>query len=117
MWHEHPDAKLRTGEWKESKDMPLSVDTGPQLGTVETIVTNGRGLNPAELARITLPKLVYLGPDVEPELREKIAENLNRIEVLLREAFAVAQRSQNTTVYNILKNAGHDAAAELVKEL
>jgi hypothetical protein len=35
----------------------------------------------------------------------------------VRHYFEIAQRCERTTVYNILKNAGHDAAAELVKEL
>jgi hypothetical protein len=48
----------------------LSVDTGPRLGTVETIATSGRGLNPEELVRLYLPKIIYVSPDL-PELELK----------------------------------------------
>jgi hypothetical protein len=95
----------------------LSVDTGPKLGTVETIVTSGRGLNPEELVRLYLPKIVYVSPDL-PEL-EKLKADAQKaaIEQLLLRAFEQAQRSQNTTIYNVLNDAGETSAAKLVKEL
>lgn len=97
--------------------MSLSVDTGAQIGTVETIVTSGRGLNPDELASMLLPKLVYIGPDVPAEMRTQAEAGRERMRVLITEAFAVAQRSQNTTVWNLLTQAGHADAAELVRKL
>lgn len=95
----------------------LSVDTGPRLGTVETIVTSGRGLNPEELVRLYLPKIIYVSPDL-PEVEKLKAEAQKAaIESLLLRAFAQAQKSQNTTVYNKLLAAGETVAADLVKEL
>ncbi len=95
----------------------LSVDTGPRLGTVETIVTSGRGLNPEELVRLYLPKIIYVSPDLPEIDRLKAEAQKAAISELLVRAFAQAQKSQNTTVYNTLKNAGYDDAAELVKGL
>jgi hypothetical protein len=97
--------------------MSLSVNTGPELGTVETIVTSGRGLNPDELTRMIMPKLIYIGPDVPADIRAAAESQQARMAALVRHYFAQAQKSQNTTIYNVLKNAGHDAAADLVKEL
>ncbi len=97
--------------------MTLSVDTGPQLGLVETIVTSGRGLNPDELTRMLMPKLIYIGPDVPADIRAAAEAQQERMAALVRHYFAQAQKSQNTTVYNVLKNAGHDEAAELVRNL
>ena len=95
----------------------LSVDTGPRLGTVETIVTSGRGLNPEELTRMIMPKLIYISPDL-PELEKLKAEAQKAaIESLLLRAFAQAQKSQNTTIYNVLMEAGETSAAELVRSL
>ena len=95
----------------------LSVDSGPRLGHVETIVTSGRGLNPDELVRVYAPKIIYVSPDMPPDERLKAEAQKARLEHLLMLAFRQAQKSQNTTIYNVLKNAGHDEAAELVKEL
>jgi hypothetical protein len=97
--------------------MSLSVTTGPQLGTVETIVTSGRGLNPDELTRMIMPKLIYISPEIPADVRAAAEAQQDRMALLVRHYFEIAQRCERTTVYNILKNAGHDAAAELVKEL
>ena len=97
--------------------MSLSVNTGPQIGTVETIVTSGRGLNPDELTRMIMPKLIYISPDIPADVRAAAEAQQERMALLVRHYFAQAQKSQNTTIYNILKNAGHDAAADLVKGL
>lgn len=97
--------------------MSLSVNTGPQIGTVETIATSGRGLNPDELTRMIMPKLIYISPDIPPDVRAAAEAQQDRMAALVRHYFEISQRSERTTVYNILKNAGHDAAADLVKEL
>ena len=95
----------------------LSVDTGPRLGTVETIATSRRGLNPEELTRMVIGKILYVSPDL-PELEKLKADAQRaRLEVLLQQAFAQAQRSQNTTIWNVLNNAGETHAARIVKDL
>lgn len=95
----------------------LSVDTGPKLGEVETIVTSGRGLNPQELVRLYLPKIIYVSPDLPDAERAAGEAQKAAIEQLLLRAFAQAQKSQNTSVFNQLMNAGHESAAELVRSL
>ena len=95
----------------------FSVESGPKLGEVETIVTSGRGLNPDELTRMVLPKILYIGPDVPPDVRAAGEAQMARLEVLLKHYFAQAQRSQNTSIYNVLMQAGHPDAAELVRNL
>ncbi len=95
----------------------FSVESGPRLGEVEAIATSGRGLNPDELTRMILPKILYVGPDVPEELRVAAEAQLRRLEALLKHYFAQAQKSQNTSIYNVLMQAGHPDAAELVRGL
>ena len=95
----------------------LSVNAGPRLGTVETIVTSGRGLDPEELTRMIIGKILYVSPDLPALEKLKADAQYARLEVLLQQAFAQAQKSQNTTIYNRLLEAGETAAADLVKEL
>lgn len=97
--------------------MSLSVNSGPQIGEVETIVTSGRGLNPDELTRMIMPKLIYISPDIPADVRAAAEAQQERMALLVRHYLMQAQASQNTTIYNVLKNAGHDAAAELVRSL
>lgn len=97
--------------------MSFSVGTTFESGDVEVIATSGRGLNPDELTRMLLPKLIYVGPDVPADVRAAGQEQMHRMEMLLRHYFAQAQRSQNTSIYNVLMSAGHPEAANIVKEL
>lgn len=95
----------------------FSVGTTVNNGEVEVIATSGRGLNPDELTRMLLPKLIYIGPDVPADVRAAGEVQMARMETLLKHYFAQAQRSQNTSIYNVLINAGHPEAAQIVKEL
>jgi len=97
--------------------MSFTVGGTLEGGHVETIVTSGRGLNPDELTRMVLPKIMYIGPDVPADIRAAAEAQMARMEALLKHYFAQAQRSQNTTIYNALLNAGHVEAAQLVKDL
>lgn len=83
------------------------------LGRPTVLMTNGRGLNPDELADMALAKLVSVGPDVGSEIRAQV----ERVRILLRHYMAQAQKSQNTTVCNVLEQAGHAPAAALVRSL
>lgn len=97
--------------------MSFSVGGTLEGGQVETIVTSGRGLNPDELTRMLLPKLIYIGPDVPADIRAAGEAQMARMETLLKHYFAQAQKSQNTSIYNVLINAGHPEAAQIVKDL
>lgn len=97
--------------------MSFSVGTTFESGDVRVIATSGRGLNPDELTSMLLPKILYVGPDVPADLRLQAKAGEARLRVLLTEAFKVAQRSERTTVFNELMNAGHPEAAQIVKEL
>ena len=97
--------------------MTFNVGTTFEAGDVRVIATSGRGLNPEELTDMILPKILYIGPDAPPDLRLQAKASEARLRVLLTEAFRVAQRSQNTTTFNELMNAGHPDAAEIVRSL
>lgn len=91
----------------------LGETTETVLGTATVLMTSGRGLNPDELADMALAKLLSVGPNVGPEIRMQI----ERVRILLRHYMAQAQKSQNTTVFNVLTDAGEPRAAELVRSL
>lgn len=95
----------------------LGQQTGLQTGMVDVGVTSGRGMNPDELTALAMRRILFVGPDVPPAIREQAHAFRAQIEAILRQSFAQAQKSQNTTIYNILKNAGEERAAELVRRL
>lgn len=84
---------------------------GAQVGTAKVTITQGRGLNADELADMAMAKLVFVGPDVAPGIREQAG----RVRSLLLHYLAQAQASQNTTIFNRLLEAGETRAAELVR--
>lgn len=79
--------------------------------------TNGRGLNPNELAHMLLDKTFFVSKDAPPAVMEQAVAYRNKLYRLFVHYFAQAQKSQNTTIYNVLMEAGETRAAELVKEL
>lgn len=95
----------------------FNITTSASQGEVEVISTSGRGLNPDELTRMVLPKILYIGPDVPADVRAAGEAQMARLEVLMKHYFAQAQRSERTSIFNVLMNAGHPEAAQLVKEI
>ncbi len=89
----------------------------PEVGVVQTVATSGRGLNADELTAMALAKILFVGPDVPPAIRDQAEAYKARIEQVLRHYIGQAQKSQNTSVYNHLMQAGHPDAAEVVRKL
>jgi hypothetical protein len=95
----------------------LSIVTGGQVGEIAVTATSGRGLNADELTQMALAKIIFVGPDVPPAIRDQAEAYKLRISQVLRHYIGQAQASQNTTIYNVLMQAGEIDAAEIVRKL
>lgn len=95
----------------------FSVGTSIETGTVRTMVTEGRGLNADEITDMLMAKLLYVADSAPPTLREQAEAFRNDIRRVVRHYVAQAQKSQNTSIYNALMQAGHPDAAEVVRRL
>ncbi len=84
---------------------------------MKVVMTSGRGFNPAELAELFVNKLLAVSVDLPPEELAKAHAYRDRILALATVYMHHAQKCQNTTIFNELKNAGHDDAAEIVRSL
>lgn len=87
------------------------------LGQPYVMSTSGRGFNPAELAEMFVNKLLAVSVDLPPEQLAEARAYRDRILALAMVYMAQAQKSQNTSIFNELMNAGHPEAAEIVKDL
>lgn len=103
--------------------MGMSVDIGltgveaaSQL-TATVMTTSGRGFNPHEIGHMLLDKVFFVSQDLPPDALAKATEYRNNLYATFVHYLTMAQTSQNTTIYNVLENAGHHEAAELVKGL
>lgn len=95
----------------------LGLVSGLMLGDVSVEVTKNRGLTPDELTRMALNKIIVVGPDVPPAIRDQAEAYKARIEGVLRHYLTQAQKSRDTTICNVLEQAGETRAAALVRKL
>lgn len=95
--------------------MSLAVDTGSALAAVKVIATQHRGHTPEELADLCLSKLISVGEQVDPVLRDQALAYRERIRALLIATCAQAQRSERTTMCVQLEEAGMKEAAALIR--
>ena len=93
-------------------NIELPEDFGVQVHT-----TNNRGFTPEEIAERCAKKIVNVSDAAHPSIRDQ-ARVFERqitkvIEFYLREAI----KSDSTTVYNAITDAGHPSLAELIRRM
>jgi hypothetical protein len=87
---------------------------GPVVG-VRT--TENRGFTPEELAQQCVEKIISVSDDAHPGIRDQARAFQKHIETLVAYYMRQAIRSDRTTVYNALNDAGHPELAELIRRL
>jgi len=84
---------------------------------VEVHTTSGRGFTPEEVAQRCADKIVQVADTAPPAIRDQALaykRNITKvIEFYLREAV----KSDRTTIYNAINDAGHPELAELIRRL
>lgn len=95
--------------------LDLSVDAGLPLVGVRT--TENRGFTPEELAAQCMEKVISVADTAPPGLRDQARAFSKDIERLVAYYMRQAIRSDRTTVYNALTDAGHPELAELIRRL
>jgi len=95
----------------------MSETAGTKSGFVNVVATEGRGLNPEEFADMTVEKIMRISEDAHPVIKQQAQTFKERLRVLLARQFAMAQRSERTTLYNMFRNQGHEDMAEIIKRL
>lgn len=84
---------------------------------VQVHTTSGRGFNPEELAARCADKLIHVADTAPPAIREQAIAFKDHIERVVAIYMHEAIASDRTTVYNVLKNAGHNDLAELIRRI
>jgi len=87
---------------------------GPVVG-VRT--TENRWFTPEELAQQCVEKIISVSDDAHPGIRDQARAFQKHIETLVAYYMRQAIRSDRTTVYNALNDAGHPELAELIRRL
>lgn len=92
-------------------DLPRDV---PLVG-VHT--TQGRGFTPEELAERCADKLVSISDTAHPAIRDQARAFKAQVKAVVQGYIEQAIRSDRTTVYNALNDAGQPGLAELIRRL
>jgi len=92
----------------------FSIVTGAQLGDIKATSVSGRGFTPEEIAEQALNKIVSIGGNCHPVIRDQAEAFKNEIRGVLIHYMRQAVRSNHTTLGNRFRAAGHP---ELVKLL
>lgn len=84
---------------------------------VNVSTTNNRGFTPEEVAEQCVKKIISVSNNTHPALRDQAQAFSNHIEKVVAHYMKQAIRSDRTTVYNAIKDAGHPSLAELIRRL
>ena len=95
----------------------LNVNTPQNEQVVLVNTTKGRGFTPEELSEQCVQKLISVSDTAPPAIRYQARAYQKHVETLVAFYMRQAIRSDRTTVYNALNDAGHPDLADLIRRL
>jgi hypothetical protein len=84
---------------------------------VEVHTTTNRGFTPEELAHICTDKIISISNNTHPGIQAQAHAFKEHIEKMVAFYMREAIKSDRTTVYNALMDAGHPELAEAIRRL
>ena len=94
----------------------LDLDVGEEpIVTVHT--TENRGFTPDEVAERCVEKLISVSDTAHPAIRDQARAFQKHMEKVVAYYMREAIRSDRTTVYNALIDAGHPELADAIRRL
>ena len=89
----------------------------PKDPIVSVVTTNNRGLTVEEVMEHCLEKIVSVADTAPPAIKDQAHAFKNQIRPILVFYMRQAVKSDRTTVYNIIRDAGHPDVAEFLRRL
>ena len=84
---------------------------------IEVHTTQGRGFSPEEVAERCAEKIISVSDEAHPAIQAQAHAFRKRIVQLVGFYLREAVKSDRTTVYNALTDAGHPELAELIRRM
>lgn len=91
-------------------------ELGCLLGGVQVMTTSGRGSTPEEVAERALNKIIYVGSQTHPAIRDQAEAYREDIRKVLVFYFKEVVKSDRVTLANKLRQAGHPELVKLLNE-
>jgi hypothetical protein len=89
----------------------------PSTPIVTVHTTEGRGFTPEEVAARCADKIVAVSDSAPPAIRAQALAYKKAVEAVIAQYMREAIRSDRTTVYNALVEAGHPELAAAIRRL
>ena len=83
-------------------------------GSVTVATSSGRGFTPEEIAERALDKIIHVGSNTHPAIRDQAESFKDDIRQVLVYYMHEAVRSKKVTLANKFKSAGHPELASLL---
>lgn len=87
------------------------------VGNTKAFATQGRGLNPEEIADLALDKILFVADTAHPAIKEQAKTFKEDIKKVLVMYIKQAIKSDRTTLYNKLRDAGLTNAANIITKI
>jgi|TARA_Y100000033_G_scaffold15594_1_gene14506 major membrane immunogen (membrane-anchored lipoprotein) len=89
----------------------------PKTPIVNIHTTENRGFTPEEIAKRCSDKIIEVGDNASPEIRDQAIAFKQRLEKVIAFYMKEAIKSDRTTIYNAIKDAGQEQLAEHIRRL
>jgi hypothetical protein len=89
----------------------------PQTPVVKVETTENRGFSPDEVAARCVERIISVSDSAHPAIRDQAKAFRGHLEKLVAFYMREAIKSDRTTIYNALKDAGHPDLAEAIRRL
>jgi hypothetical protein len=96
--------------------MMQSSEVTTLFGDFKIYTTDNRGFTPEELADMALEKIIFVGKDANPLLKDQAIAFKENIRGVLIHYLNQAIQSDRTTVANKLRDAGHPELIKLLND-
>lgn len=92
-------------------------DMGALLGGVQVYTTTERGFTPEEIAERALDKIIYVGEQSHPVIRDQAQAFKNAIRSVLVFYLREAQNSERTNIIANLSKQGFEEMAQIIRRI
>lgn len=88
-----------------------------KVGNVSVSTTNNRGFTPEEVAQRCTDKLLNIADSTPPAIRDQAIAYKKSMEAVIALYMKEAIKTDRTTVYNAIKDAGQPKLAEYIRKM
>lgn len=92
----------------------IGIQSSALLGGVSVAITNGRGWTPDELADRAIEKIIYVGNEAHPAIREQALAFRTTVRSVIKTYLEEAVTQDRATIALRLHEAGHSNLVHLL---